>query len=177
MVISLMSCISNMATLVVNAPDFASRAYRPSAAVLPQLISVPLGFSLVSFLGIIVSSSSNVIYGEPVWNPIDLLGKFLDNDAEGHGPSSATRFGVWYISASFILAQVRPVHIFPSYCAYMFVLPAAWHEHFGGKSRTMSMRSMSKPPPQNSISAGCDLTALLPRYIVSILVTYLPGLS
>lgn len=107
MVASLMSCISNMATLVTyvfcishcvqsshalhtrNAPDFASRATYPSAAVLPQLISVPLGFSIVSFIGIIVSSSSQKLYGEAIWSPIDLLGKFLDNH-----PSHATRFGV-----------------------------------------------------------------------------------
>ncbi|CAG8632396.1 10992_t:CDS:1, partial [Acaulospora colombiana] len=63
-----------MATLVVNAPDFASRATTPSAAVWPQILSVPIGFSMVSFLGIIVSSSSTVIYGEAVWSPIDLLG-------------------------------------------------------------------------------------------------------
>ncbi|CAE6424561.1 unnamed protein product [Rhizoctonia solani] len=124
MVKSLMSCISNMATLVVNAPDFASRAYRPANAVMPQLISVPLGFSLVSFLGIIVSSSSEVIYGEPVWSPIDLLGKLLDGS-----PSHATRFGVWFISASFILAQ------------------------------------LGTNISANSVSAGCDLTALFPRFI------------
>jgi nucleobase:cation symporter-1, NCS1 family len=106
MVVSLMSCISNMATLVVNAPDFASRATTPSAAALPQLVTMPLGFIVVSFMGIIVSSSSTVIYGESIWNPIDLLGKFLDPDADGNGPSSATRFGVWFISAAFILAQV-----------------------------------------------------------------------
>lgn len=78
MVVSLMSCISNMATLVVNAPDFASRAATPGAAVWPQLISVPVGFSLVSFLGIIVSSSSKVIFPNepnPIWSPIELLGK------------------------------------------------------------------------------------------------------
>ncbi|KDQ58522.1 hypothetical protein JAAARDRAFT_155037 [Jaapia argillacea MUCL 33604] len=124
MVSSLMSCISNMATLVVNAPDFASRADRPSAAVIPQLISVPLGFSLVSFIGIIVSSSSQVIFGEAVWSPIDLLGKFLDGN-----PSHATRFGVWYISASFIIAQ------------------------------------LGTNISANSVSAGCDLTSLFPRFI------------
>ncbi|KAG8691537.1 hypothetical protein FRC11_001841 [Ceratobasidium sp. 423] len=124
MVKSLMSCISNMATLVVNAPDFASRAHRPSNAVLPQLIAVPLGFSLVSFLGIIVSSSSEVIYGEAVWSPIDLLGKLLDGN-----PSHATRFGVWFISAAFILAQ------------------------------------LGTNISANSVSAGCDLTALFPRFI------------
>ncbi|KAJ7927596.1 permease for cytosine/purines, uracil, thiamine, allantoin-domain-containing protein [Mycena leptocephala] len=124
MVSSLMSAISNMATLVTNAPDFASRAKTPSAALLPQLISVPLTFSLVSFIGIIVSSSSVTIYGEAIWSPIDLLGKFLDDS-----PSHATRFGVWFISASFIIAQ------------------------------------LGTNISANSISAGCDLTALFPRFI------------
>jgi nucleobase:cation symporter-1, NCS1 family len=55
----------------------------------------------VSFIGIIVSSSSQVIYGQAIWSPIELLGMFLDDH-----PSSATRFGVWFISASFIIAQV-----------------------------------------------------------------------
>jgi nucleobase:cation symporter-1, NCS1 family len=57
--------------------------------VLPQLITMPLGFSLVSFIGIVVSSSSQKIFGEAIWNPVDLLGMFLDNH-----PSGATRFGV-----------------------------------------------------------------------------------
>ncbi|TCD70712.1 hypothetical protein EIP91_002088 [Steccherinum ochraceum] len=104
MVSSLMSCISNMATLVTNAPDFASRAKSPSAAGLPQLLSVPLGFSIVSFIGIIVSSSSETIYGEAIWSPVDLLEKFLD-----HSPSHATRFGVWFIADAFIIAQLGSV--------------------------------------------------------------------
>ncbi|KAG8886495.1 hypothetical protein FRB97_003006, partial [Tulasnella sp. 331] len=124
MVISTMSCVSNMATLITNAPDFASRAHRPRDAVWPQIIGIPLGFSLVSFLGIIVSSSSQVIYGEPVWSPIDLLGNLLNDN-----PSHATRFGVWFISASFILAQI------------------------------------GTNIAANSVSAGCDLTALFPRFI------------
>ncbi|CAA7270210.1 unnamed protein product [Cyclocybe aegerita] len=124
MVVSLMSCISNMATLVTNAPDFASRAKTPGAALWPQLFSVPLSFSLVSFVGIIVSSSSETIYGEAIWSPIDLLGRFLDDS-----PSSATRFGVWFISFAFIIAQ------------------------------------LGTNISANSISAGCDLTALFPRFI------------
>ncbi|KAG8892936.1 hypothetical protein FRB99_002342 [Tulasnella sp. 403] len=124
MIIAIMSCVSNMATLITNAPDFASRAHHPRDAVWPQIIGIPLGFSLVSFLGIIVSSSSEVIYGVPVWSPIELLGKLLD----GH-PSGATRFGVWFIAASFILAQ------------------------------------LGTNIAANSVSAGCDLTALFPRFI------------
>ncbi|KDR80376.1 hypothetical protein GALMADRAFT_223259 [Galerina marginata CBS 339.88] len=124
MVASIMSCISNMATLVTNAPDFASRAKTPSAALWPQLFSVPIAFSVVSFIGIIVSSSSETIYGEAIWSPIDLLGRFLDDS-----PSHATRFGVWFISFAFIIAQ------------------------------------LGTNISANSISAGCDLTALLPRFM------------
>ncbi|TRM62186.1 permease [Schizophyllum amplum] len=124
MVSSLMSCISNMATLITNAPDFASRAHSPSAALWPQVFSVPLTFSIVSFIGIIVSSSSQAIYGEAIWSPIDLLGRFLDND-----PSSGERFGVWFIATAFVIAQ------------------------------------LGTNISANSVSAGCDLTALMPRFI------------
>ncbi|KZT63185.1 NCS1 nucleoside transporter family [Daedalea quercina L-15889] len=101
MISSMMSCISNMSTLITNAPDFASRARRPRDALWPQLISVPLGFGIVCFLGIIVSSSSQAIYGEAMWSPVTLLGTFLNDN-----PSHATRFAVWFISAAFIIAQV-----------------------------------------------------------------------
>ena len=89
MVISSMSCISNMATIVTNAPDFASRAHTPSAALYPQVFAPPLTSAIVSLIGILVSSSSQAIYGEAIWSPVDLLGRFLDDD-----PSAAARFGV-----------------------------------------------------------------------------------
>jgi len=72
-----------------NATDFSSRATTPSAALFPQLFSVPITFSLVSLLGLVVSSSSMVIYGEAIWSPVALLDRFLDGK-----PSHATRFGV-----------------------------------------------------------------------------------
>ncbi|KIM47162.1 hypothetical protein M413DRAFT_422927 [Hebeloma cylindrosporum] len=124
MLVSLMSCISNMATLVTNAPDFASRARTPRAALWPQIFAVPLSFPIVSFVGIIVSSSSEAIYGEAIWSPLDLLGRSLDDS-----PSGATRFGVWFIAFAFIIAQ------------------------------------LGTNISANSISAGCDLTALFPRFI------------
>jgi hypothetical protein len=54
----------------------------------------------VVFFGF-VSRSSEIIYGEPVWSPIDLLGRFPDDN-----PSKATWFGVWFISFAFIIAQL-----------------------------------------------------------------------
>jgi len=100
-VISLMSCISNMATLVTNAPDFASRADKPSSVIWPQLIALPLTFGIVSLLGILIGSSSIVIFGEYVWSPLTIMENFLEQF-----PSHATRAGVAIVAICFIVAQM-----------------------------------------------------------------------
>jgi NCS1 family nucleobase:cation symporter-1 len=124
MIRGIMSAIANFATLIVNDPDFARFARKPSDAFLPQLITIPIGFAVTSFIGIIVSSSSTVIFGKPIWNPLNLLESFLQEDA-GH----AQRFGVFIIAAAFTLAQ------------------------------------LGTNIAANSISAGTDMTALVPRWI------------
>lgn len=102
MVKGIMSAIANFATLIVNDPDFARFARRPSDAFLPQLLTIPLGFAVTSFIGIIVSSSSTVIFGgAPIWDPLDLLESFLDEDG-----GAGQRFGVFVIAAAFTLAQL-----------------------------------------------------------------------
>ena len=73
----------------------------------------------------IVSSSAAVIYGEPVWSPLTLLEKFL-NDSNVTG---ATRFGVFVIAFAFSVAQ------------------------------------LGTNIAANSVSAGTDMTALLPRFL------------
>jgi NCS1 family nucleobase:cation symporter-1 len=102
MVRGIMSAIANFATLIVNDPDFARFARKPSDAFLPQLITIPVGFAVTSFIGIIVSSSSTVIFGKSIWNPLDLLESFLNEKDAGHGQ----RFGVFMIAAAFALAQL-----------------------------------------------------------------------
>ncbi|KAF2873805.1 uracil permease [Massariosphaeria phaeospora] len=100
MVRGIMSSIANFATLIVNDPDFSRFAAKPKDALWSQLITIPVGFAVTSFIGIIVSSSSTVIFGKPIWNPLDLLESFLE---EG---GSAQRFGVFMIAAAFTLAQL-----------------------------------------------------------------------
>jgi len=129
----IMAAVSNFATLIVNDPDFARFAKKPSNAFLPQLITIPMGFGLTSFIGIIAGSASSVIYPEvgAVWNPLELLKYFVQGGADvtsGHGKSSE-RAGVFFIAATFVVAQ------------------------------------LGTNIAANSISAGTDLTALLPRYI------------
>ncbi len=72
-----------------------------------------------------MSSSSVIIYqgSEPIWNPLDLLSKFLDDGG------SRNRAGVFFISSAFALAQ------------------------------------LGTNIAANSVSAGTDLTALMPRFL------------
>ena len=118
-----MSSIANFATLIINDPDFTRFARKPRDQLWSQLITIPCSFASTSFVGIIVSSSSSIIYHQPIWNPLELLTRFLD---EG---GSANRAGVFFIAAAFALAQ------------------------------------LGTNIAANSVSAGTDMTALLPRYL------------
>ncbi|MCJ1272324.1 hypothetical protein MMC21_000110 [Puttea exsequens] len=129
MVQGIMSSIANFATLIVNDPDFARFARKPRDALWSQFITIPVGFAVTSFIGIIVSSSSAVIYGDPIWNPLNLLSYFLINPNTGKNANGPARFGVFIISFAFALAQ------------------------------------LGTNIAANSVSAGTDMTALLPRYI------------
>lgn len=42
---------------------------------------MPLGFFLTSFVGIVVTSASQHLYGEALWNPIDLLDRMENRPA------------------------------------------------------------------------------------------------
>lgn len=99
---SLMSCISNMATLVLNIPDLSRMAKDKRSVKWSQILAIPLTFSITSFLGIIIASSSTVIYGESIWNPVDLLGERLLRSPGDAG----TRAGVWFIAMAFIIGQI-----------------------------------------------------------------------
>lgn len=119
---SIMDCIANFAALIMNNPDFTRFSRKPKDAFWSQLITIPVGFAITSFIGIIVTSSSTVVFGQAVWNPLLLLSKFLDN------ANSAERFGVFIISTGFAVAQ------------------------------------LGTNIAANTVSAGTNLTALLPRF-------------
>ncbi|KAK4704084.1 nucleobase:cation symporter-1, NCS1 family, partial [Phenoliferia sp. Uapishka_3] len=123
-VINLMSCISNMATLITNATDFASRASRPRDVIIPQLIALPCTFAIVSLFGIFIGSSSTLIFGSYIWSPLAIMDAFLEKF-----PSHSTRAGVAIIAMCFTVAQ------------------------------------LGTNIAANSISAGCDLTSLFPRFL------------
>jgi nucleobase:cation symporter-1, NCS1 family len=63
------------ATLSLNIPDFTRycRSQREQAA--GQLIGLPTTMTLFSFIGIAVTAATVAIFGEAIWNPVDLVGR------------------------------------------------------------------------------------------------------
>jgi nucleobase:cation symporter-1, NCS1 family len=64
------------ATLSLNIPDFTRYAKNQKAQVNGQAIGLPPSMTLFSFIGVVVTSATVIIYGEPIWDPVVLAGKF-----------------------------------------------------------------------------------------------------
>jgi NCS1 family nucleobase:cation symporter-1 len=73
---SLTAMVGYWATLSLNIPDFTRYAKKQESQILGQAFGLPVAMVLYSFIGIAVTSASTVVFGEPVWNPVTLLGKF-----------------------------------------------------------------------------------------------------
>src|SRR5438477_2574231 len=68
--------VSFWATLSLNIPDFSRYAYSQRDQVLGQTIGLPATMGLYSFIGVAVTSATEVIYCQAIWNPVELLTKF-----------------------------------------------------------------------------------------------------
>lgn len=73
---NLTAMVGFWATLSLNIPDFTRFAARQKDQVLGQLIGLPTTMALYSFIGITVTCATVVIFGEPIWDPVALLGRF-----------------------------------------------------------------------------------------------------
>lgn len=64
------------ATLSLNIPDFTRYAKSQRAQVTGQAIGLPSSMTLFSFIGVVVTSATFIIYGKTIWDPVVLAGKF-----------------------------------------------------------------------------------------------------
>ncbi len=64
------------ATLSLNIPDFSRYAKSQREQILGQTLGLPLTMALYSFIGVAVTSATTIIYGEIIWNPVDVLTHF-----------------------------------------------------------------------------------------------------
>ncbi len=73
---SLTAMVGYWATLSLNIPDFTRYAKSQDSQIAGQAFGLPVAMTLYAFIGIACTSASEVIFGEPIWSPITLLGKF-----------------------------------------------------------------------------------------------------
>ena len=72
----LTAMVGYWATLSLNIPDFTRYAKSQESQIVGQSFGLPVAMALYSFIGIACTSASTVVFGEPIWNPIVLLGRF-----------------------------------------------------------------------------------------------------
>jgi len=73
---TLTGMVGYWATLALNIPDFTRYSKSQGAQIIGQGFGLPVAMTLYTFVGIAVTSASVVLFGEPIWNPITLIGRF-----------------------------------------------------------------------------------------------------
>jgi NCS1 family nucleobase:cation symporter-1 len=73
---SLTAMVGYWATLSLNIPDFTRYSKSQESQIVGQAFGLPVAMTLYSFIGIAVTSASTVVFGEAIWNPVTLLGRF-----------------------------------------------------------------------------------------------------
>ena len=73
---SLTGMVGFWATLSLNIPDFTRFAKSQKSQIVGQSIGLPPAMIIFSFIGVAVTSATEIIYGETIWDPVALLSKF-----------------------------------------------------------------------------------------------------
>jgi NCS1 family nucleobase:cation symporter-1 len=70
--ISLTGMVGFWATMALNIPDFTRYAKSQRSQIMGQIIGLPIPMAIYAFVSVAVTSATVVIYGEAIWNPVDL---------------------------------------------------------------------------------------------------------
>lgn len=73
---SLTAMIGYWATLSLNMPDFTRFGRSQREQMLGQVVALPTTMSVFAAMGVLITSATVVIYGETIWDPVKLVGKF-----------------------------------------------------------------------------------------------------
>ncbi len=73
---SLTAMVGFWATVALNIPDFTRYAKSQRDQAVGQALGLPTAMTLYSFIGVAVTSASAVLFGEPIWDPVALIGRF-----------------------------------------------------------------------------------------------------
>jgi nucleobase:cation symporter-1, NCS1 family len=73
---SLTAMIGFWATLSLNMPDFTRFGRSQREQVLGQAVALPTTMFVFAAMGVLITSATSIIYGEVIWDPIKLIGRF-----------------------------------------------------------------------------------------------------
>jgi NCS1 family nucleobase:cation symporter-1 len=73
---ALTGMIGFWATLSLNIPDFSRYARSQREQAIGQAIGLPPTMALYAFIGVAVTSATTLIFGAPIWDPVDVLTRF-----------------------------------------------------------------------------------------------------
>jgi NCS1 family nucleobase:cation symporter-1 len=73
---ALTGMIGFWSTVTLNIPDFTRYAKSQRAQMVGQALGLPTAMTLYAFIGVAVTSASVVLFGEAIWDPVTLLGRF-----------------------------------------------------------------------------------------------------
>ncbi|KAH8821463.1 permease for cytosine/purines, uracil, thiamine, allantoin-domain-containing protein [Xylogone sp. PMI_703] len=92
---------ANCATFASNAADFQRYATKPNDVILGNLLGFPLANLIVSIVGNLVGSSSQIVFGEIIWNPLTYLDMLQTANY-----TAANRAGCFFIAACFTYSAI-----------------------------------------------------------------------
>jgi NCS1 family nucleobase:cation symporter-1 len=73
---SLTAMIGFWATLSLNMPDFTRFGRSQREQVIGQAVALPTTMFVFAAMGVLITSATTIIYGEVIWDPIKLIGRF-----------------------------------------------------------------------------------------------------
>src|SRR2546428_4162312 len=73
---SLTAMIGYWATLSLNMPDFTRFGRSQREQMVGQVAALPTTMSVFAAMGVMITSATVIIYGQPIWDPVQLVGRF-----------------------------------------------------------------------------------------------------
>ena len=75
---ALMGMIAFWSTMSLNMPDFTRFGRGQRQQVVGQVLGLPTTMTFFSLLAVLITAASQKVYGAPIWDPIQLTGKFTN---------------------------------------------------------------------------------------------------
>jgi len=72
---SLTGVVGFWATVALNIPDFTRYARSQRSQMLGQALGLPMTMTLYSFIGVAVTSATAIIFGQAIWDPVQVLAR------------------------------------------------------------------------------------------------------